>query len=85
MQFADSVTALMGSRAYRPAYKNSEILALVRKETTAGKYSKSIAKVFFDCYDEIMQYVKVRADETMSTYKKLNQQYKQVSKKLQEH
>ena len=77
MQFADAVNALMGSKAYRPAFKDEEILELIRKETVAGKYNKAISKIFFDCYNEIMEYVSVRAEETMSTYKKLNQQYRE--------
>lgn len=84
VQFADAVNALMGSKAYRPAFKDEEILELIRKETVAGKYNKAISKIFFDCYNEIMEYVSVRAEETMSTYKKLNQQYSQVSEKLKE-
>lgn len=84
VQFADSVTALMGGRAYRPALKDPEILSLIKKEATVGKYNKAIVNIFFDHYEEIMEYVKVRADETMSTYKKLNRQYKQVAGKFKE-
>lgn len=84
VQFADAVNALMGRKAYRPAFKDSEILELIKKESAAGKYNKAITKVFFDCYGEIMEYVRIRAEETMSTYKKLNQQYNQVSGKLKE-
>ena len=84
VQFADAVNALMGRKAYRPAFKDSEILELIKKESAAGKYNKAITKIFFDCYGEIMEYVRIRAEETMSTYKKQNQQYNQVSGKLKE-
>lgn len=85
LQLADSLAALMGSRAYRPAYKSAELQALIRKETSAGKYNKVIVRVFFEHYDEIMDYVRARANEVMSTYKKMNQQYRMVSNKLKEH
>lgn len=82
IQLADTVTALLGSRAYRPAFEASEIITLIRREATAGKYNKAIVNIFLDCYDEIMQRVKIRSEEIMVTYKKLNQQYAQVSGKL---
>lgn len=82
VQLADTVTALLGKRAYRPAYKEAEMLAIIRKEAAAGRYDKSIVKTFIDCYDEIMQQVKTRAEEIMVTYRRLNQQYNQVSGKL---
>lgn len=82
LQLADTVTALMGSRAYRPTFEKNEIISLIRKETAAGKYNKGIVNIFINCYDEIIQRVKVRSDEIMVTYRKLNQQYAQVSGKL---
>lgn len=84
LQLADTVTALMGNRAYRPAFEKNELIALIRKETAAGKYNKAIVNIFLNCYDEIIQRVKIRSEEIMVTYRKLNQQYAQVSGKLKE-
>lgn len=84
LQVADTVTALMGSRAYRPAFEKNELAALIQKETAAGKYNKTIVNIFLNCYDEIIQRVKIRSEEIMVTYRKLNQQYAQVSGKLKE-
>lgn len=84
LQVADTVTALMGSRAYRPAFEKNELAALIQKETAAGKFNKTIVNIFLNCYDEIIQRVKIRSEEIMVTYRKLNQQYAQVSGKLKE-
>lgn len=84
LQVADTVTALMGSRVYRPAFEKNELAALIQKETAAGKYNKTIVNIFLNCYDEIIQRVKIRSEEIMVTYRKLNQQYAQVSGKLKE-
>lgn len=84
VQLADAVTALMEIKTYRPPYKNSEVQAIIKKEAAAGKFNKSVANLFLDNYDAIMENARARADETMSTYKKLNQQYRHVSKKINE-
>lgn len=84
LQVADTVTALMGNRAYRPAFEKNELTALIQKEAAAGKYNKTIVNIFLNCYDEIIQRVKIRSEEIMVTYRKLNQQYAQVSGKLKE-
>lgn len=84
LQVADTVTALLGSRAYRPAFEKNEIVALLRKETAAGKYNKTVVNTLLNFYDEIIQQIKIRSEEILVTYRKLNQQYKQVSGKLRE-
>lgn len=84
LQTADTVTALLGSRPYRPAYKKDEIAVIIRKEATAGKYNKTIVNTLLNCYDEIIQRIKIRSEEIMVTYRKLNQQYMQVSGRLKE-
>lgn len=82
LQLADSVTALLGRRSYRSAFRESEMLDIIQEEASNGKYNKTIAKTLFDNYDDIMQRVKLRAEETMVTYRRLNQQFKKVSDKL---
>ncbi len=82
LQIADTVTALLCERPYRPAYKKEEIALIIRKEATAGKYNKTIVNTLLNCYDEIIQRVKIRSEEIMVTYRKLNQQYMQVSGRL---
>ncbi|MDO4303305.1 MAG: HD domain-containing protein [Bacillota bacterium] len=84
IQLADTVTALWGQRAYRAPFDKKEVLSLIRTEADGGKYSKAAVKIFLDSYDEIMEKVKKRSDEIMVTYRKLNQQYNQVSGRLKE-
>ena len=84
LQLADTVTALLGTRAYRPVLEKTQIQALIRKETAAGRYHRAIAKIFLEYYDEIMVKVRIKVEEIMVTYRKLNQQYAQVSGKLKE-
>lgn len=84
LQLADTVTALIGVRAYRPAFEKSELLTLIHKKTADGEYNKAIVNIFLNSYDEIMQQVKIRSEEIMVTYRKLNQQYLQVSGKLKQ-
>lgn len=59
--------------------KENDIVALIRAEAAGGKYNKTAANVFLKNYDEIIKKVKTRTDEILVTYRKLNQQYKQVS------
>lgn len=82
LQLADTITALLGSRAYRTPYSEKDIIALIRAEADDGKYNKTAANVFLKNFDEIIKKVRIRTDEIMVTYRKLNQQYKQVSGKF---
>ncbi|GFI46716.1 3'3'-cGAMP-specific phosphodiesterase 1 [Lachnospiraceae bacterium] len=82
LQLADSVTALLGKRSYRSAFRESEMLGIIQEEAMNGKYNKNLANILFDNYDDIMQRVKISAEETMVTYRKLNHQFGQVSEKL---
>lgn len=84
LQLADTITALLGIRAYRTPMSGKDIMALIRAEAAAGKYNKTAASVFLKNYDEIMKKVKIRTDEILVTYRKLHQQYKQVSAKFKE-
>lgn len=82
VQLADAVTALLDKRSYQSAFKAQEMLDIIGKEAEAGKYNKTLVKIFFDCYDEIIQHVNASVEEILITYRKLNQQYNQVSEKL---
>lgn len=84
LQLADTVTALLGQRAYRASYEKEDVISLISTEAAAGKYNKTVVKIFLNAYDEIMAKVKKRSDEIMVTYRKLNLQYKQVSGRLKE-
>lgn len=84
LQLADTITALLGSRAYRTPYSEKDIIALIRAEANDGKYNKTAANVFLKNFDDIIKKVKIRTDEILVTYRKLNQQYKQVSGKFKE-
>lgn len=84
LQLADTITALLGNRAYRTPMPGKDIMALIRAEAAGGKYNKTAANVFLKNYDEILKKVNVRTDEILVTYRKLNQQYKQVSGKFKE-
>ena len=82
LQLADTVTALVSDRSYRKALGKEEIIPIIKAGASEGKYSKAISKAFLENYDEIMKKVKIRSDEIMGIYRKLNQQYDQVSGKL---
>ncbi|NBJ91879.1 HD-GYP domain-containing protein [Parablautia muri] len=82
LQLADSVSALLVEKTYRPALDRDEVRMLLRKEAEKGKYNNMIVNLFLDGQSEIMDYVKTRVDKTLVTYHKLNQQYRKVSKKL---
>lgn len=82
LQLADAVTALMDKRSYRPAFGEDEMQDIIKKETAAGKYNKTLVETFFAHYEEIMQRVKINVEEILATYRKLNQQYMRVSDKL---
>ncbi len=85
LQLADSVSALLAVKTYRPALSRDELSALLRKEAEQGKYNKMIVNLFLDGQSEIMDYVENRVDKTLVTYRKLNQQYKKVSRNFGEH
>lgn len=82
LQLADTITALLGSRAYRTPMSEKDIVELIRTEAAGGKYNKTAANEFLKNFDEIIKKVRIRTDEIMVTYRKLNQQYKQVSGKF---
>lgn len=82
LQLADTITALLGSRAYRTPMSEKDIVELIRAEAAGGKYNKTAANEFLKNFDEIIKKVRIRTDEIMVTYRKLNQQYKQVSGKF---
>lgn len=82
LQLADSVSALLAEKTYRPALGRDELTVLLRKEAERGKYNKMIVNLFLDGQSEIMDYVQTRMDKALVTYRKLNQQYRKVSKKL---
>ena len=84
LQFSDTVSAMMGQRSYRDSIEGREIMAQLKAEALSGKFNKYAANAFWDNYDEIMQKVKIRTDEILVTYRKLNKQYSQVSKKFKE-
>lgn len=85
VQLADAVTALLDNRSYRSAFTEEEMQEIIRKDAEAGKYDKGVTKIFFDFYDEIMEHMKERVEEILSTYRKLTRQYKQVSGKLRKN
>lgn len=82
LQLADTVTALISDRSYRKALGKEEIIRIIKFGASEGKYSKAISKAFLENYDQIMKKVKIRSNEIMGVYRKLNQQYDQVSGKL---
>lgn len=82
LQLADSVSALLAEKTYRPALGRDEMRMLLRKEAEQGKYNNMIVNLFLDGQSEIMDYVQTRVEKTLVTYRKLNQQYRKVSKKL---
>ncbi len=84
LQLADTVTALICVRAYRKPLDKEEVIAMLKKDATAGKYNKGIVRIFLGSYDDIIQKVKTRTDEILIIYRKLNQQYKQFLNKLEE-
>jgi len=84
LQLADAVTALRDKRSYRPAFGEDEMQNIIRKETAAGKYNKSLVETFFVHYDVIMQHVNMNVEEILATYRKLNKQYLKVFGKLKD-
>ena len=84
LQFADTVSAMMGARSYRDSMDKKDIFSQLKAETLNGKFNKYAANAFWDNYDEIMHKVRLRTDEILVTYRKLNKQYDQVSKKFKE-
>lgn len=82
LQFADTVSAMMGERNYRDSMDEKEIFSQLKAEALSGKFNKYAANAFWDDYDDIMKKVKSRTDEILVTYRKLNKQYDQVSKKF---
>lgn len=55
LQLADTVTALLSVRTYRPAFDEKKIAFIITQETTAGKYNKTVARAFLDSSEEIMK------------------------------
>ncbi len=85
LQLADATAAMLSERPNRPPLEREELQELIRNEAIKGKFNKNIVNLFLDSYDEIMEYVKAKVDETLLTYRKLNRQYQQVLPQIKEH
>lgn len=75
LQVADTVTGLTTPRSYRTPKTKEEVIAILKEETEKGKFSKEVVRTFIYYYDPIMEGVRLKSVEMLSTYKKLEENY----------
>lgn len=78
LQVADTVTALVGRRAYRGAFKKEEVIEILQREADEKRLNSQIVNLVNFHYDSIMQEVSERSRKILHMNNKLQAQYGQV-------
>lgn len=76
LQVADTITALVRPMSYREPKTRDEILAILREEADKGKLNREVVTTAINLYDPIMENVNRKTNETLATYRKLQENYK---------
>ena len=82
LQVADTVTGLTNPRSYREPKTKDQVITILKEEADKGKYNKEIVRTFINFYDKIMDGVRVKNEETLSTYRRLVDNYEITYKQI---
>ncbi|MBO7599542.1 MAG: HD domain-containing protein [Lachnospiraceae bacterium] len=75
LQVADTVTGLTNPRSYREPKSKEEVIDILTTDAEMCKYSKEVVKIFVKFYDKIMDGVKLKSEEKLSTYRRMVENY----------
>lgn len=76
LQVADTITGLTSPRSYREPKTKEQVIAILKEEADKKRLSKDVVNTAINLYDSIMASVKLRTEETLATYHKLQENYK---------
>ena len=82
LQVADTITGLTSPRSYREPKPKELVLNILREEAEKGRLNKEIVRVAVTYYDSIMEGVKVKSDEMLTMYRKLQSNYEITYKQM---
>ena len=75
LQVADTITGLTNPRSYRDPKPANVVVSILKEEAEKGKLSKEVVRTAVNYYDDIMAGVKVKTDEMLAMYRKLQDNY----------
>lgn len=75
LQVADTITGLTNPRSYRDPKPANVVVSILKEEAEKGKLSKEVVRIAVNYYDDIMAGVKVKTDEMLAMYRKLQDNY----------
>ena len=75
LQVEDTVTGLTNPRSYREPKSKEEVIDILTTDAEMCKYSKEVVKIFVKFYDKIMDGVKLKSEEKLSTYRRMVENY----------
>ena len=82
LQVADTITGLTSPRSYREPRNKTEVIAILNEEAQKGRLSSEVVRTFVSHYDAIMEDVRERTKETLSTYERLKENYELTYKQI---
>ncbi len=80
LQVADTTTALVNKRSYRPEKTREEIIEILRMESDHGKLNKEVVRTLITYYDNIMEGVRFKSQEMIAEYKKMQESFENTYK-----
>lgn len=82
LQVADTYTALINERSYRPRKQKNEVIMILREEQRKGKFNKQLVDTIITFYDDIYEETRRQEAEVMEMYQKLVKDYEKLSKQF---
>lgn len=78
LQVADTITALTNRRSYREPKPKDVVISILQEDAAKGKLGKEVVRVAVNFYDDIMESVGKKTEETLAMYKKLRATYEET-------
>ena len=79
LQVADKVSSMSLEWSFRPARSKKEITDHISQKAARNKLNTQVTNTMITFYDAIMGKAQAQVAEAMSMYKKMNEDYKQIS------
>lgn len=79
LQVADKVSALSLDWSFRPAKSKQELIDQISQKAERKKLNPQVTNTMITFYDAIMGTAKVKLEEAMAMYRKLNEDFERIS------
>lgn len=80
LQVADTFTALINDRSYRPGKNKREVIDILKEEQRRGRFNKQLVDLLVNYFDDIYTESKTQAELVLDEYSKLLRDYEKLSK-----